>query len=425
MAIQTTACGSCGDNNAFYRLWCQRCQAPLPYTIAAPPAQDRQLLVERKTLYKKVLADLQGLQQSETVAAATFDAIDKFYRHQLAVIRKVIDEQQRVQSVHQLVVNARRVAHDEGFLKAIELLQEAANSNRGIYPLDLVIAEVTAKKTASDRAEEAARRAIGLLRQAGQDAAAERFDVAREKLVQAKQINPANARTANAQICTALQKVEAALLAQRRAAAEGPSEPAGVEEELVVATLLSTPGTSQAAIEPPVAAAEPVISHPPAVSGESKEPREPVRQRVLAASFANDDEQDQPNPTQRLIDATSQWAAVIKPFLLDNVGWFVGAFLVVAGFVVLIVTFWGSIEQNPILMNSLVYASLLVATGVFFSAAYFMRLRYPQLQSSSNVLLVIVVLLIPLVFAAAMLTSLIPVAAPDVAPNVAFVQNLE
>jgi len=421
MAIQTTACASCGDNNAFYRLWCQRCQTPLPYSVEVPPAQNRQLLVERKTLYKKVLADLKGLQQSETVAPATFDAIDNFYRHQLAVIRKVIDEQQRVQTVHQLVVSARRVAHDEGFLKAIELLQEAASSNRGSYPLDLVIAEVTAKKTASDHAAKAARRAIELLWQARQDAAAQRFDVAIEKLVQAKQINPANAQTANAQISTALQEVEASLLAQRLAAAEGPSQPAGAEEELVVATLLSTPVTSQTPFEQPVAAAEPALSNPTAVSGASKEAREPVRQRVLAASFANDDEQDQPNPTQRLIDAASQWSAVIKPFLLDNVGWFVGAFLVVAGFVVLIVTFWGSIERNPILMNSLVYASLLVATGAFFSAAYFMRLRYPQLESSSNVLLVIVVLLIPLVFAAAMLTSLVPVAAPDVA----FVHNLE
>lgn len=414
MASQTTACASCGDNNAFYHLWCQRCQTPLPYTVTMPPAQNRQQLVERKTLYEKLLADLQGLQQSETVAAATFAAIDDFYRHQLAVIGEAIDEQQRVETVHQLVVQARRLAHDEGFPKAIELLQEAASSNRGSYPLDLVIAEVTAKKVASDHAAEAARRVTELLWQARQDAAAQRFDVAREKLEQAKRINPASAQTANALISTALQEVEASLLAQRLAAAEGPSQPAAAEAELIVATLLSTPGTSQTPFEQPVAAAEPALSRPRAVSGESEEASEPVRQRVLATSFANDDEPEQPNPTQRLIDAASQWSAVIKPFLLDNVGWFVGAFLVVAGFVVLIVTFWGSIERNPILMNSLVYASLLVATGAFFSAAYFMRLRYPQLESSSNVLLVIVVLLIPLVFAAAMLTSLVPIAAADV-----------
>jgi hypothetical protein len=152
---------------------------------------------------------------------------------------------------------------------------------------------------------------------------------------------------------------------------------------------------------------------PQDLSEEGKESTEPVR-RVPAASFADEGEHEQPSPTQQLIEAASQWSAVIKPFLLDNVGWFVGAFLIVSGFVVLIATFWGSIERNPILMHSLVHAALLAATGSFFAAAYFMRLRYPQLESSSNVLLVIVALLIPLVFAAAMLTSLVPVAAPDV-----------
>jgi hypothetical protein len=137
-----------------------------------------------------------------------------------------------------------------------------------------------------------------------------------------------------------------------------------------------------------------------------------VAQPKLSASFA--EQVDEPTtPAQRFIDATSKWSTVLKPFLLDNVGWFVGAFLVVAGFGILIVTFWSSIEQNQILMHSLVYASLAIATGAFFSTAYFMRLKYPELESSSNVLLVIVALLIPLVFAAAMLTSMIPSAHAD------------
>ena len=91
-----------------------------------------------------------------------------------------------------------------------------------------------------------------------------------------------------------------------------------------------------------------------------------------------------------------------------------GAFLVIAGFVVLIVSFWENIEQNRILMHSLVYISLAVATSMFFAMAYFMRLKYPQLESSSNVLLVIVALLIPLVFAAAALTTLVPGTPADV-----------
>ncbi len=130
-------------------------------------------------------------------------------------------------------------------------------------------------------------------------------------------------------------------------------------------------------------------------------------------SFAEADDEI-PNPTHRLIDAASQWSTVLKPFLVDNVGWFVGAFLVIAGFVVLIVSFWENIEQNRILMHSLVYISLAVATSMFFAMAYFMRLKYPQLESSSNVLLVIVALLIPLVFAAAVLTTLVPGTPADV-----------
>jgi tetratricopeptide (TPR) repeat protein len=138
------------------------------------------------------------------------------------------------------------------FLKAIELLQQAARSNHGIYPLDLVIAEVTAKKAASDHAAEAARRAIDLLWQARQDAAAQRFDVAREKLEQAKQLNPANAQVSTRAAGSRGERAGAATGRQR-----DPSEATGAEEEIIVATLLSTPGESQAPFEQPAAAAEP------------------------------------------------------------------------------------------------------------------------------------------------------------------------
>ncbi|MBI3463814.1 MAG: hypothetical protein HY000_12270 [Planctomycetes bacterium] len=113
-----------------------------------------------------------------------------------------------------------------------------------------------------------------------------------------------------------------------------------------------------------------------------------------------------PNPAERFVEAASNWARLLKPFLLDNVGWFIGAFLVIAGFVVLITTFWKSIGDNPILMHSLVFLSLVATTGLFFALAYFMRVKHPELETSSNVLLIIVSLLIPLVFVAAALTTL-------------------
>jgi len=59
-------------------------------------------------------------------------------------------------------------------------------------------------------------------------------------------------------------------------------------------------------------------------------------------------------------------------------------------------------------MSSLVYFSLVATTGFFFAVAYFMRIKRPALETSSNVLLIIVSLLIPLVFAAAALTTLVP-----------------
>ncbi len=122
-----------------------------------------------------------------------------------------------------------------------------------------------------------------------------------------------------------------------------------------------------------------------------------------------------PNPRHRIIESASQWSAIVKPFLLDNVGWFVGAFLVVAGFIVLIVSFWGSIEQNRIFMHSLVYSSLAGTTRHILCRRLLHAMKYPQLENSSNVLLVIVAMLIPLVFAAAVLTSLVPATIPDVA----------
>jgi hypothetical protein len=47
-----------------------------------------------------------------------------------------------------------------------------------------------------------------------------------------------------------------------------------------------------------------------------------------------------------------------------------------------------------------------------------MRRKYPQLETSSNVLLIIVALLIPLIFAAAAVTTLAPSASAKLAsPN--------
>ena len=106
------------------------------------------------------------------------------------------------------------------------------------------------------------------------------------------------------------------------------------------------------------------------------------------------------------METTSHWSSLLKPFLIDNVGWFVGAFLIVAGFAVLIVAFSENIGENPLLKWSLTWSTLAAVAGGFFGTAYTMRVKYPELATASNVLLTLVGLLIPLVFAAAALTTL-------------------
>jgi hypothetical protein len=262
-----------------------------------------------------------------------------------------------------------------------------------------------------------------------------KLEEAQQLLCRASELDPENQR-----VREAFAAVEATIAAEHSQPAVAPTAMGDQgSDEIVMATLVEAgdardtePDTDldkdlmdaaamRPAVEPQPAASPTASTSPTAPSPTTPSLLEPTLapSPVVSAptsarrSFAEAQEEE-PNPTHRLIDAASQWSTVLKPFLVDNVGWFVGAFLVIAGFVVLIVSFWGSIEQNRILMHSLVYISLAVATGMFFSMAYFMRLKYPQLESSSNVLLVIVALLIPLVFAAAVLTTLVPGTAADV-----------
>ena len=86
----------------------------------------------------------------------------------------------------------------------------------------------------------------------------------------------------------------------------------------------------------------------------------------------------------------------------------VGVFLIIAGYVALLTTFWEDIEGNRLLRQFLLFLSLFLTTGLFFSLACYMRVKYAELEASSNVVLIIVSLLTPLVFIAAVLITLVP-----------------
>lgn len=353
-------------------------------------------LLSRSRFYKRILEDLKERADQGEVPRETSEVIRTFYREQVAKIDGTIAEQERARRLHDLMCAARQSAHHGLFQNAIDQFSQGMAEDAAAYPWKELIAEVTAKKEQRERELEVSRQVNALIAEADHCVVSSRLEDAIEILERAQQIDAANKpvqmRLARAQSMIAKQRAHSA---QQRQGPEGSDKPeVGVDE----AASTEVSGTE---------ASGPQADEEIVVAELAPEPSEPV-----VATFA-ENQDDIPSPHRRWIEAASHWSSILKPFLLDNVGWFVGAFMVVAGFVVLIFTFWGTIEQNRILMQSLVFLALAVATGMFFSLAYFMRLKYPQLETSSNVLLVIVALLIPLVFAAAALTSLVPATPPE------------
>jgi tetratricopeptide (TPR) repeat protein len=394
MPASNLACSYCGRPNLPHCLWCESCQEALSDN-RRDEHDDRQERADhdRQQLYNKVLDDLNDLVKNRLAASETSEAIKAFYQAQLNEIQQRGAERAEKQSINNRLEEARKAAHTGNYEGAIELLSLGLQAHPGAMSLTAAMAEIK-RRIDQERLNDAAEEAGQLLTEAKHCIDRDEFEEARQKLKHANQLNPDNR-----EVSSALADVQ-----QRMASLQAAQN----------SKLQSTASISESPDGLPTSAAS---CDSQAIALPATTETTPARiKKEVPRSFAEPDEV--PNATQRLIDVASKWSSVLKPFLLDNVGWFVGAFLVIAGFVVLIVTFWGNIEQNRILMHSLVYVSLAVTTGLFFVAAYFMRLKYPQLDSSSNVLLVIVTLLIPLVFAAALLTTLVPVSPAVIAVQV-------
>ena len=301
---------------------------------------------------------------------------------------------QRTAALQKCLSTARTLAHSPRgqFQEAIHTLEEGLRKYPDEQALSEMVKEIRTHVEQQERARLAAKTARDLLVAAKDCLRESRIEEAEVKLQNALALDPHNQES-----LATLAQVRSLLEEARR----GPQlrEPtASVPEEAEIHT------------------AEVVDSQAPVLASGQAAPRAVVKVFVksavadrtpVAPSFA---EEEIPSPTQRWIEAASEWSKVLKPFLLDNVGWFIGVFLIIAGFVVLITTFWRNIEENRLLMLSLVYFSLFATTGMVFALAYFLRVKHPELETSSNVLLIIVALLIPLVFAAAALTTLLPAA---------------
>ncbi|MDV6030226.1 MAG: hypothetical protein F9B45_08980 [Phycisphaera sp. RhM] len=403
-------CPACGHPTSFFRLWCDGCHAPLPHPAFEPaPADVIAKESDRKQLYGRVLADLEQLARSCEVPGDQAATIHAFYRKQLGELEHRNTERSETIAIDNLVRGARDAAQAGCYEQAIESLRSVDRQHPGIVPTESMSREIHAREV-EERIEREVDRLVASARaclRRGQ------VDEAQQQLSRASRLRP-NSEA----VQQALAAVQTRRAAESGAPSVGPTESLDqvaadrVEANQVAGEQAHEPSVDQqVAVPDTVPMSASAGGAPPVV--QPTDPMPSQRPTPAARSFAVEDEEF-PSATQRLIDSASQWSAVLKPFLLDNVGWFVGAFLVIAGFVVLIVSFWGNIEQNQVLMHSLVYLSLATTTGMFFAMAYFMRLKYPQLESSSNVLLVIVALLIPLVFAAAVLTTLVPGATGDV-----------
>ncbi len=114
----------------------------------------------------------------------------------------------------------------------------------------------------------------------------------------------------------------------------------------------------------------------------------------------------EPSALEKLMHAMSGWGKLAAPFLVQNIGWFIGGFCFIAGTIFLVSYTSGFINALTI------FASLLVYTGFLFGAGYQIRAKRPELTMSSTMLLGIAMLLVPLTITAA--TRLIGVALPSV-----------
>ncbi|HBD07453.1 MAG TPA: hypothetical protein DCZ69_04265, partial [Syntrophobacteraceae bacterium] len=101
-----------------------------------------------------------------------------------------------------------------------------------------------------------------------------------------------------------------------------------------------------------------------------------------------------PSALERALQAVSGWPAVVVPFLVQNIGWFIGGLCVVAGSVFLVSYTTGFAKALTVSLTLCAYTLFILWGG------YQLRRRRPELKTSGSVLLALGVLLVPLNVAA-------------------------
>ncbi len=114
-----------------------------------------------------------------------------------------------------------------------------------------------------------------------------------------------------------------------------------------------------------------------------------------AAAWARAWHPTPPDALERALRAVAGWPRLLVPFLLQNIGWFIGGFLILAGSVFLVSYTAGFLQA------AVVFVSLYAYTVFLIWAGYKLLQTHPRLTMASSVLLVTGMLLIPLTIAAA------------------------
>src|SRR5438093_5670449 len=102
-----------------------------------------------------------------------------------------------------------------------------------------------------------------------------------------------------------------------------------------------------------------------------------------------------PSALERAMQAMAGWPALIAPFLVQNIGWLIGGLCFIAGSIFLVTYTTGFAKT----LTS--FAVLSIYTLLLLWAGYQIRRRQPALEMSSNALLILGMLLVPLNVAAA------------------------
>jgi hypothetical protein len=98
----------------------------------------------------------------------------------------------------------------------------------------------------------------------------------------------------------------------------------------------------------------------------------------------------EPGLLEKTLNALSGWHALAAPFLVQNIGWFIGVFLFIAGSVFLVTYSTGYLK------SLLVFLAFFLFTLFLLWGGYQLRRKRPDLSVSSDVVLILSLLLIPL-----------------------------